>query len=48
MMSLKEWLEEVKIEKYNKDKELVIYIKMMNLKIDDVKKEVILWEEKFE
>lgn len=48
IMSLKERLEEVKTEKYNKDKELVTYIKMMNSKIDDVKKEATLREEKLE
>lgn len=48
IMCLKERLEEVKTEKYNKDKEIVTYIKMMNSKIDDVKKEAILREEKLE
>lgn len=48
IMNLKERLEEVKTEKDNKDRELVTYIKMMNSKIDDVKKEAILREEKLE
>lgn len=48
IISLKERLEEVKTEKDNKDKELLTHIKMMNSKIDDVKKEAILREEKLE
>lgn len=48
IMNLKERLEEVKTEKDNKDRELVTYIKMMNSKIDDVKKEATLREEKLE